>query len=430
MGALSTTSLNALRNLLPAAVLLLPAGHAAAQEADVQLTGHSKTWALADEYPANSYFRDLTGTTAASLQSELRLNLEVDKGPWSLDTAWQLYASYGDRVELLRATGIDALPGLAYLPSDERRLMQLTDTLRDDGKLVAVHRLDRLSVGYGRADFVLRFGRQAITWGNGLVFSPMDIVNPFDPVAVDTEYKPGDDMIYAQALRDNGDDIEFVHVFRRDPQSGDPDASAATTALKYHTIVGDSEYDALIARNHEDATIAIGANRSLGGAVVRGDIVWSDTRTGGKLQLVANLSYSWVWGGRNMSGIIEYYFSDLGQRSGRYDLASLSQNDELLDRLQRGETFTLGRNYLAGGVLVEVSPLWQLTPNLFANLDDGSALLQVVSRYSLGDNSEFLAAVNLPLGPEGTEFGGIATDPPGVYLSTDVSVFAQLAWYF
>jgi len=37
-----------------------------------------------------------------------------------------------------------------------------------------------------------------LSWGNGLVFSPMDIVNPFDPTAVDTEYKAGDDMLYGQ----------------------------------------------------------------------------------------------------------------------------------------------------------------------------------------------------------------------------------------
>jgi hypothetical protein len=427
---LSKISLNVLHRLSHCAALALLVGPTMAQQTDIQLTGHSKTWVLGDLYPTSSYFRGLTGRSATSLQSELRLNVEMDKGPWSFDTAWQLYGSYGDRVELLRDAGINSLPGLAYLPSDDRRLMQLTDTLRDNDKLVALTRLDRLSVAYRTDQFVLRVGRQAISWGHGLVFSPMDIVNPFDPVAVDTEYKPGDDMIYSQLLRENGDDIEFVHVFRRDLLSGDPDSSESTTALKYHAIVGDSEYDALVARNYDEATFALGGNRSIGGAVLRGDVVWSDTDSGGKLQLVANLSYSWVWRGKNMSGLFEYYFSDFGQRAGFYDLASLTQSTELLDRLQRGESFTLGRNYLAGGVLVEISPLWQLTPNLFANLDDGSALLQLVSRYSLGDNSEFLSAINVPLGPDGTEFGGIETVIPGVYLSADVAVFAQFSWYF
>jgi hypothetical protein len=430
MDALSTTSINALRSFLVAAALLLLAESSEAQNAAIELTGHSKTRMLADRYPAASFFNDLTGSTAASLESELRLNVDFDRGPWSLDAAWQLYGAWGDRVELLRDLGGTSLPGLSYLPSDERRLMQLTDPLRDDGKLVAAHRIDRLSVAYAKDKLVLRFGRQAISWGNGLIFSPMDIVNPFDPVAVDTEYKAGDDMVYSQYLRSNGDDIEFAHVFRRDPLSGDPRASVSTTAIKYHAILGDSEYDLLAARDNGRATVAVGGNKSIGGAVLRGDLVWADSSQGSELQLVANLSYSWVLGGRNMSGIVEFFFSGFGQRAGRYDLASLSQNVELLSRLQRGEAFTLGRNYLAGGLLIELSPLWQVTPNLFANLDDGSALLQIVSRRSLGDNSEFLAALNLPLGPDGTEFGGVAASIPGVYLSTDLSLFAQFAWYF
>jgi hypothetical protein len=42
----------------------------------------------------------------------------------------------------------------------------------------------------------------------------------------------------------------------------------------------------------------------------------------------------------------------------------------------------------------------------------------------------FLGSLNLPLGPNGSEFGGIETTIPNRYLSTDVGVFAQFAWYF
>ena len=43
---------------------------------------------------------------------------------------------------------------------------------------------------------------------------------------------------------------------------------------------------------------------------------------------------------------------------------------------------------------------------------------------------EFIGALNLPIGPDGSEYGGIALDTPGVFLSTDLGLFAQLAWYF
>ena len=401
-----------------------------AEDADVEFGGHIKTRLSAEGYSNNSVFHALTGSSAGSLDTLARMNLAVDKGPWSIDGAWQIFGTWGDRVELMRQIGSVSLPGFSHLPNDDRRFMNLTDVIHDEDKFAALHRLDRLSIGYTTDQVVVRVGRQAISWGNGLIFSPMDIVNPFDPTAVDTEYKAGDDMVYAQYLRNNGDDFEFAHVVRRNPATGDVESDQATTALKYHGFAGEGEYDILVAEHYGDTTIAVGGNRSVGGAIVHGDVVWMDTPSGSRLQLVANLTYSWVWGGKNMSGVVEYYFSEFGQRSGQYDFLSLSQNPELLRRLERGEAFTLGRNYLAGGITVEMTPLWMLTPNLFANLDDGSALLQVVSRNSLSDNAEILAALNLPLGPSGSEFGGIETIIPGTYLSTDFSVFAQFAWYF
>ena len=425
---MSTTSNNALRSALIAACLLPVVS--LGQGTDVEFSGHIKTWLNVDGYADDSVFYGLTGSNAGSLNTEIRLNLEVDRGNWSFEGAWQVYGAWGDRVELMREVGGISFPGVGHLPNDDRRLMNLTDVIYDEDNIAAVHRLDRLTASYTTDKVVVRLGRQAISWGNGLIFSPMDIVNPFDPTTVDTEYKAGDDMVYAQYLRDNGDDFEFAHVVRRNLATGDVESDEATSALKYHGFAGQGEYDLLVAQHYGDTTIAVGGNRSVGGAIIHGDIVWTDTSSGSRTQLVANLSYSWVWGGRNVSGVVEYYFSDFGQRAGQYDLPSLVQNTELLRRLERGEAFTLGRNYLAGAITVEMTPLWMLTPNLFANLDDGSALLQLVSRNSLSDNSEILAALNLPLGPSGSEFGGIESPVPGTYFSTDFSVFAQFAWYF
>ena len=131
-----------------------------------------------------------------------------------------------------------------------------------------------------------------------------------------------------------------------------------------------------------------------------------------------------------MSGMVEYYFDEYGQQDGRYDSTSLAQNPELLQRLARGQSFTIGRHYIAGGLTIEMTPLWILAPNLFANVEDRSALLQIVTRNNLSEDMEFIGALNIPLGPDGSEYGGIALDIPGVFLSTDISLFAQMAWYF
>lgn len=413
-----------------ATLIVLSCGCANAQTASYELGGHIKGRALADRFSDNSIFAQTGDSSWLSLESDLRVNFSARKQAWELNADWQLFASGGDRVEQSGNLTPAGLPGFVGIPGDDRRLMDLAGTIENDDRFRALHRIDRLSVGYASENVVLRLGRQALSWGNGLIFSPMDIVNPFDPTTVDTEYKFGDDMVYGQYLLDNGDDVQFSHVFRRDPLTGNSVSDVATTALKYHGILGDAEIDLLIGRSYDEATFGIGGNKSIGGAVWRGDVVFSDTVSGSRFQLVTNLSYSWIWGGRNMSGVVEYFFTEFGQQSGQYDIVSLAQNTALTSRLARGESFTLGRNYLAGGLTVEVNPLWLVTPNLFANLDDGSALLQVTTVYSISDNAEFVGAVNLPMGPNGSEFGGISGDQNNLFYSTEWSLFAQVAWYF
>jgi len=422
-----TTSINKLHKLLCILFAAAFPGDASPQETEVDFGGHIKGRLLGQSFPDNSAFKQLVGSTALDIASDLRLNFEASKGRWKFNTAYQLFAGYGDRINL---AGL--LPGNSgnRLPNDDRRFFDLTHVIGDGGKFVALHRLDRLWVGYANDKAVVRFGRQALSWGNGLVFSPMDIVNPFDPTQVDTEYKAGDDMLYGQYLRDNGDDVQFSYVIRRDIVSGDPRFDQSTVAAKYHGIVGDAEYDLLVASNYGDATLAVGGNRSIGGAVWRGDLVVTDAASGSKVQLVTNLSYSWVWGGKNVSGVAEYYFDEFGQKGGRYDTASLAQNPELLQRLARGQSFTIGRHYVAGGLTIEMTPLWILAPNIFANVEDGSALLQIVTRNNLSEEMEFIGALNIPIGPDGSEYGGIGLGMSGLYLSTDASLFVQLAWYF
>ena len=134
------------------------------------------------------------------------------------------------------------------------------------------------------------------------------------------------------------------------------------------------------------------------------------------MQLAANVTYSWVAFGRNMSGAFEYHYNGFGQSDGRYAPADLAANPELFDRLARGQLFTVGQHYVAGSVLVEMTPLWNVTPVLLANVEDPSALLQFTTNYSLSDNMTLLGNINVPIGPSGTEFGGIDTGVAGRYL--------------
>jgi hypothetical protein len=410
--------------------VLICSSPGAAEEAEIEFGGHTKGRLIAQTFPSDSIFHDLTGSDAIDVETDLRLNFDVDCGPWSFNSAYQLIVLYGDSVEYSRMfpPGLSIIPN--RFPQDDRRLFDLTSVITDENRFAALHRLDRLWVGYVNEKTVVRFGRQAISWGNGLFFSPMDIVNPFDPTAIDTEYKTGDDMLYGQYLLDNGHDVQAAAVFRRNPANGESDSEEGTVSIKYHGVGDNTEYDILAGVNHDDAMFGIGGNRGIGGAVLRGDIVVTDTSSDTIVQFVSNLSYSWTWGGKNVSGAIEYYYNGFGQKDGAYDLLSIAANPNLLDRLSRGELFSIGRRYLAASMMIEMTPLWLLTPNVFLNVEDGSALVQLVSQNDLKENLAFLGSLNIPVGPKGTEYGGIASGITDRYLSTDLSVFAQVAWYF
>ena len=410
-------------------LLLLLAAAAAADGSPYELGGHTKLRFVGTSFPSGSFFRELAGDRSLDFEGDLRLNFEADPGRWTFSADYQLIGLYGDRVEFTRGLPPGAGLLVPRLPGDERRLFDLTTVVHDRGKSALLHRIDRLWAGYASEKAVIRVGRQAISWGNGLFYAPMDLVNPFDPAAVDTEYKAGDDMLYLQYLQDSGNDLQVAVVVRRDPLDGAVDRRQGTAAAKYHGFAGGREFDLLLAGHYDDLVVGFGGTVSPGGAVLRGDLVVTDTDTDTYLQLVANWSYSWTWRGRNMSGALEYHFNGFGQHDGRYDPESLAGNPDLLARLARGEAFTLGRHYVACSVLVEMTPLWTVTPTLLANVADPSALLQIVTSFSLSDNMAILGSLNVPTGPDGSEFGGIETGT-GLYLSSGPGVFAQFAWYF
>ncbi|MBE9538382.1 MAG: hypothetical protein IMF06_04820, partial [Proteobacteria bacterium] len=55
---------------------------------------------------------------------------------------------------------------------------------------------------------------------------------------------------------------------------------------------------------------------------------------------------------------------------------------------------------------------------------------QLVAQWNFSQNWQVLGSVNVPIGPAGTEYGGVEIGIEELTLSIGPSVFAQLAWYF
>ena len=398
-------------------------------QTDWTLGGHSKYQFIHTSIPDDSVLYSINGDHLQDHNLEVRLKASARRDRWDFDVQAQLIGTHSDTL-----AGLRGFPGLIFPGSDvindDRRWFNLTYELNNEGKNASVFRLDRVNIGYTGDRTVVRFGRQAISWGNGLLFTPMDILNPFDPAAVDKEYKSGDDMLYGQYLLTNGNDVQAVAVVRRNPVNGDVEQDSSSVALKYHGFWGSNEYDLLLAEHYGETLVGLGASTDFGGAIWRGDLTWNDTDTSSVISAVAGASYSWVLREHNWTGFLEYFYNGFGQSDGDYSVPGLASNPELLKRLARGELFNLGRHYLGASVTVEVTPLFNFTPNVFINLTDPSALAQLVFTYDWKQDIQLLGAFNFPIGPNGSEYGGIESTQPGLYVSTGPSLFAQLAWYF
>ena len=77
-----------------------------------------------------------------------------------------------------------------------------------------------------------------------------------------------------------------------------------------------------------------------------------------------------------------------------------------------------------------MTPLFHLTSNLFVNLQDPSALAQLVLENDLREDLLLWSAVSVPFGADGTEFGGPKTAIPGRFLSSGPTASVQLVWYW
>ncbi len=392
------------------------------------LRGHAKLQATSSNLPADSLLRDFSDDPMSDTGFDLRLNLDQRSDDWSWRADYQLLARQGDRYQLQQQTSLTGFDNAA-LAEDDLRLFDLTHRISQHSDAAISHRFDRLYLSHSTDKTVVNFGRQAISWGNGLFYNPVDFFNPFDPAAIDTEYKTGDDMLYAQYLMDSGDDLQAVWVIRRDAD-GEVVADRSSLAFKYHGFLGRAEFDLLLAEHYDTRILAVGGLTDIAEAIWRGDIIVADTNGESFSSAVLNWSYSWIAWDKNLSANVEYFHNGFGIDDADYGPLALADNPQLAQRLQRGELFTLGSNYLAAALSVELAPLWIMTTNLFRNLDDESLLLQIFSQHDLSQDWQLLMALTLPQGDKGSEFGGIESGIAGRSLAVDETLFVQLAWYF
>jgi len=316
--------------------------------------------------------------------------------------------------------------------NDDRRLMDLTDTLRDKDSYRVVQRLDRLDLGMIASWGSLRLGRQAVTWGNGLIFNPMDLFNPFAPTEVDRDYKPGDDLVAAQINLPRSTDLQLLCVAHRNPETHDAGFNESSLGGKAHFSRGTTELDIMAARHYEDYVLGFGSRGYLADAAWRLDATWTalsdpaQESPDGYLSLVANMDYSWVLWDKNFYGLVEFYFNGLGDN----DYEDAIANPDIVERLARGELFVLGRSYLSASVQIELHPLLQFYLTAINNINDPSGILQPRLQWDLSQDLQMTLGANLYYGAPDTEYGGFKLPGTSIRTRPADGVYLWFTYYF
>jgi hypothetical protein len=315
--------------------------------------------------------------------------------------------------------------------SDDRRLFDLTAEISGENSYTLYHRLDRASMSISGSWGLVRLGRQAITWGNGYLFNPMDLFNPFAPSDIIRDYKIGDDMAVFQTYISELGELQLLYVPRKNPATNKVEWDSSSLGGKLHLAKGTIEFDVMGARHYDDCVVGVGGRGYLGGASWRTDATYTFLEGPGRdrngfLSFVANADYAWVWEERNFYGLVEFYYNGLGKS----DYGSAIFDRELVDRVARGELFALAKFYLAGRINVEVHPLVNVYATAINNLQDPSGFIQPYAVADLTQNLQLTVGFSVPYGEIGTEYGGFFIPGTDYLLDSDESIYFWLTYYY
>ena len=223
--------------------------------ADLNFDARLKWFGTATALPEHDLQRVLDSTPAYDQNLDLRLMFRQDWSALTLQIEHSSTYISGDSMAFISAPGTT----LEQAPTgDERRLMDLTWEIDSGDSHQLLHRLDRLALSWRSGDWGVSVGRQAVSWGNGLVFQPMDLFNPFAPTTVDRDYKAGDDLLLVERLFPNGSDLQLLAVGRRD-ENEHFTGQAASVAAKWRGFLGGGagEVELMVAKHFMDEVYAV-----------------------------------------------------------------------------------------------------------------------------------------------------------------------------
>jgi len=395
------------RYLVPLVLLgLLSAGPASAT---ATIDGHLKSFNLAYEKPPGTrldagFFSGNSQRLALQQQATETLSVEI-----AIDNLL-LYSDPPGQVAL----PVDSPNRRFDLEHDWRRGEEWSDRLA----------IDRLALrgSYARYDWTI--GRQAIGFGRIVIFSPLDIVAPFAPDAIDTDIRPGVDALRAVHYFGLGGQVGGTVVF-----GPETDENSYLLTLSDNRAGVDLLGIGGSLRNREMA--GFGLAGSLGTLGLKVEASFYRGKAVGQPEGDLHSDYVigalelWYRFENSVVLLTEYLHNGAGASTPSEYLAAATAAT-----YREGLSFLLGKNYLLAGPSWDLHPLVTVSGLVIWNLDDDSTLLRPQLQISLQDNLglDLFYAFNAGRAPE-VIFPGLAVPRSEFGMAGD-SGGLLLRWYF
>jgi len=304
--------------------------------------------------------------------------------------------------QLVNSTGNIMLPPTAS--GSPFRSIDLETVHTQQDRTALLSEIDRLSLTWRTPGFSLTAGRQAVSWGEAFYYNIGDLFGAFPVTETNRRYKPGIDAVAATVKLGPFSDLSLITV----PVDEERDNFAGHILFP----LGPGSFSLTGGRILEDDKAGSGYTVDIAGTQVYGSLLLTRTSSGKEYSQA-------VLGAERQVGPYTLLVGEI-YRNGW----STGDPDDypamlLTDEYMSGSVLTLGKYNMALQMSRQVSPLVTLTPAIFANLSDGSALLRMDGVLSLSDFTDMTGGLFIGMGDRpdaGTlqsEYGGI---PISIYV--------------
>ncbi|MEJ2201785.1 MAG: hypothetical protein P8X63_12355, partial [Desulfuromonadaceae bacterium] len=223
-------------------------------------------------------------------------------------------------------------------------------------------------------------GRQAIGFGRISLFSPLDIIAPFPPDALDTDIRPGVDALRASRYFGMAGQVSAAMVLGR------------TEEQNSYVLYGENNWAgidvlAITGRLRRRPMVGLGFATQLAGMGVKGEAVRYEGQgvgqPGGDLHehfTIAGVELDYRFD-NGLILFVQYLYNGAGvDHPEQYGQVAASAP------LQEGLSYLLGRHYLLLAPSYELHPLVTVNGLWLWNLQDHSYLFRPLLHISLSDN--------------------------------------------